>query len=72
MPLGRLELEDETVQVVYDTTGTLKLLGSPGPKLMTALLNVSAANLITEDGQMRVIEFEESRNDGTVKFFFRK
>ena len=72
MALGRLALGDESVEVVYENTGILKMLASPGPKLMTALLNVSAANLITEDGQMTVIEFTDSGNDGTVRFFFRK
>ena len=57
---------------MYEVTGVLKTLGNPGPKLMTALSNVLAANLIKEDGQMKVVEFEHYRTDGTVRFFFRK
>lgn len=72
MVRGRLSLGDERVEVVYENEGLLKMLGSPGPKLMAAFLNGSAANLITEDGQMKVIEFQQYRNDGAVRFFFRK
>ena len=72
MALGRLSLGDESVEVVYENAGVLKMLGSPGPKLMNALLKLSAANLTTENGQMRVIEFAESHSDGTVAFFFRR
>jgi hypothetical protein len=72
MPLGRLKWEDETVQVEYDNSGVLKLLGSPGPKLFQAFVNMSGAILVMEDGQQRVIHFESfaQNQDITVRFFF--
>lgn len=72
MALGRLFLEEESVEVVYENTGVLKTLGAPGPKLMNALRKGLAANLITEDGQMKTIEFTKSGGDGTVRIFFRR
>lgn len=79
MPEGKLQLGNEAVMVEYElqpemqlnkreTTGILKLKQSPLPGLAKAILNVTGANLITESGQVRWIEFQRCTDGLTVEF----
>jgi hypothetical protein len=75
MPQGKLQLGAEAVPVEYKlqrsqggTTGILTLMQTPLPGLAKAILNVAGANLITESGQPRWIEFRRSVNGLTVEF----
>jgi len=52
-PIGRLQWGEDSVQVEYDDTGALKLFGSPGCQFVQAFVDVSAAILVTEDGQKK-------------------
>jgi hypothetical protein len=75
MPQGKLQLGAEAVPVEYElqqsqreTTGILKLMQTPLPGLAKAILNMAGANLITESGQSRWVEFRTSVNGLTVEF----
>lgn len=75
MPQGKLQLGTEALPVEYElqqsrggTTGILTLMQTPLPGLAKAILNMAGANLITESGQSRWIEFRSSVNGLTVEF----
>jgi hypothetical protein len=75
MPQGKLQLGTEALPVEYEltqnqsgTTGILKLMQTPLPGLTKAIFDLAGANLITESGQSRWIEFRTSVNGLTVEF----
>jgi hypothetical protein len=75
MSQGKLQLGSEAVPVEYElqqsqggTTGILTLMQTPLPGLAKAILNMAGANLITESGQARWIEFRTSVDGLTVEF----
>lgn len=75
MPQGKLQLGAEAIPVEYElqqsqggTTGILKLMQTPLPGLAKAIFNMAGANLITESGQSRWVEFRTSVNGLTVEF----
>ncbi|MGC2465343.1 MAG: hypothetical protein WA517_09120 [Candidatus Acidiferrum sp.] len=79
MEEGKLQLGNEAVAVQYELrvtnvrnkrqlTGTLVLGPNLGPGLTHAITKMTAANLVTHDGQVLWVEFTSNQNGHTIEF----
>jgi hypothetical protein len=76
---GKLQLGSEGAFVDYEIqtkwennkrliTGRCVLRQSPGPELSNALLRLTAANLVTDEGQALRVEFTKYANGVEIEF----
>jgi hypothetical protein len=78
---GKLQLGDEAVPVQYELNtvlvgnrrernGRLILMRIPLGQLRAALTAMTAANLVTDEGQMLPIEFTRNTNGQEIEFIY--
>ncbi len=79
MKSGKLQLGNEAVPVEYEIqslwvgtkreiSGTCTLLQKPGSALLSALAQMTGANLVTEEGQVYWVEFTHNADFKQVEF----